>query len=157
VTTVHVLFQPQQQLHEPLYTGNTRRFKCAVKFLCPIEGCESLSTPTPNLATHLQPVHEGVLPHSCDVCEKTFRYPSLLAKHEKMDEEPGDVGVIKLSANACANPMVNVVSEQRSISHEESEELDASCLIAGECVYHSDLRRHFGIGKRLQLPAPCER
>jgi KRAB domain-containing zinc finger protein len=122
-------FQRQQELHEHLRTEHERRFKCTVcgaafnrnenlsdhmkthagsirdrrNFLCPIEGCDSAFTRKSNLTTHLQTVHEGVLPHSCEVCGKTFRYPSLLAKHEKMHDEPVEAEVIELSDSAFAD------------------------------------------------------
>lgn len=88
-------FRRKENLQQHLETHSADR-AARRRFVCSVEGCKSSFTRKSNLKTHMQTIHGGVLPFSCDTCGKTFRYPSLLAKHRELHKKEPEPEIIEI-------------------------------------------------------------
>lgn len=88
-------FERKENLRQHMETHSSDKAARKV-FVCSVEGCNSSFTRKSNLNTHMQTIHGGILPYSCEICGRTFRYPSLLAKHAELHKKEPEPEIIEI-------------------------------------------------------------
>ena len=108
---------------------------------CPVENCNSSTTPIKGLKHHLRKIH-GEKKYACEICNKKFAFESFLNKHIQKGHNIGDEGT-KYKCDVCdyvpSYPSPYSIKVHKEAVHLQIKHICPEC--SRECTTKSNLSK----------------